>query len=139
MAGVHKAGAIVMSEKEPSKIALLYRSKQNDWTFPKGHVEEGESALETTVREIAEETGLPVSDAGGELPPLKYDHPNGNRVVMHMFLLRSDDDSRLKPEFNGDRVVWVEVDEVASRLSYDNLSDYFLSILDRVKRAVDVA
>ena len=128
-----------MSEKEPSKIALLYRSKQNDWTFPKGHVEEGESALETTVREIAEETGLPVSDAGGELPPLEYDHSSGNRVVMHMFLLRSDDDSRLRPEFDGDRVVWVDIDEVADKLSYDNLRDYFSSVIVQVRRAADVA
>ena len=37
---IQKAGAIVFSQKDPSLIALLYRSKEKDWSFPKGQVEE---------------------------------------------------------------------------------------------------
>lgn len=44
---------------------LVEERTRNDWpglTFPGGHVETGESVLESVVREIKEETGLTVSN-----------------------------------------------------------------------------
>lgn len=37
---------------------ILVEQHGNSWSFPKGHVEEGESALEAAQREISEETGI---------------------------------------------------------------------------------
>ena len=50
-----KAGCFLI-KKETKEIALIYRKKQEDYSFPKGHVEEGESIKEAAVRETAEET-----------------------------------------------------------------------------------
>ncbi|MBN1584798.1 NUDIX domain-containing protein [Candidatus Uhrbacteria bacterium] len=137
MADIHKTGAIIMSKQDPSKIALIYRSRQDDWTLPKGHVKEGESLMNATMREIAEETGLPVSDAGGELPPIEYDHPKGDHIIVHMFLMQSEDDSQIKPEFEGDKIVWVDSNEVTVRLSYDNIKEYFTSVYETVGQAIN--
>lgn len=139
MTETHKAGAIILSELNPSKIALIYRLKHDDWTFPKGHVEDGESAVEAAIREVSEETGLSVGKAISELPPMEYGHPNGDRITVRMFLMRSEDDSRLKPEFEGDQVIWIDVNEVVNRLSYGNLKGYFSSVLDRVKQNISAA
>ena len=136
MAIVQKAGAIVLGEKNPSLIALLYRSKQNDWSFPKGHVEKGESVAETTRREVAEETGLPVRMVGDTLPPMEYDHPKGDRIVVHMFLMQSEDDSKLNPEFEGDKIVWVKASEVGGRLSYDNIKEYYAAVYGAVEKTI---
>jgi ADP-ribose pyrophosphatase YjhB (NUDIX family) len=56
MARVIQAGAIAVRGKK----VLIVRAKRSpgDWTFPKGHVEPGESLAETACRELAEEAGV---------------------------------------------------------------------------------
>ncbi|AKU14996.1 NUDIX hydrolase [Luteipulveratus mongoliensis] len=39
-------------------IARLNRAGRLEWCLPKGHVEPGETLVETAVREVAEETGI---------------------------------------------------------------------------------
>ena len=122
----------MLSQKNPALVALLYRSKQGDWSFPKGHIEEGELAAETTRREVAEETGLPVHLVGDELPPMEYAHPSGDRIVVHMFLMQSEDDAALKNEFKDDKIVWVPYTNVADKLSYDNAKHYYHEIVRQI-------
>jgi len=55
------AGAILWrEEKGQLLVALIHRSRHNDWSWPKGKVDPGELLPETAVREIAEETGLAI-------------------------------------------------------------------------------
>lgn len=137
MSTIQKAGAIVLSQKNPSHVALIYRSKQRDWSFPKGHVEEDESAVEATCREVTEETGLPVRLVGKELTPMEYDHPNGHRIVVRMFLLQSENDHTLKPEFEGDKILWIPYKEVTKKLSYDNTKQYYASVLAQIEATIN--
>ena len=41
-----KAGCFLI-KKETREIALIYRQKQEDYSFPKGHIEKGETLKET--------------------------------------------------------------------------------------------
>ena len=58
------AGAIIyrMENGVPRYLLLHYtpsdEGKKGQWGFAKGHVEQGETELETATREIAEETGI---------------------------------------------------------------------------------
>ena len=45
------------------KIALVYREKKNDYSFPKGHLEEGETPSQCAIREIYEESNVIVDNA----------------------------------------------------------------------------
>ena len=52
-------GAIVFYlEGDKEQILLIKHANSGHWSFPKGHVEAGETELETAVREIKEETGV---------------------------------------------------------------------------------
>ena len=44
-------------EKEKILFLLIYSKRNNEWGFPKGHIEPDETELETAKREIKEETG----------------------------------------------------------------------------------
>lgn len=119
-----KAGAIILSKLDKNKIALLYRSRENDWSFPKGHIDEGESVVQAMIREIQEETGLIVRIIE-KLPDFNYTSFSGEIVSLKMFLVKSENDSLLKTEFEDDDIQWILIDKVIETLSYDNLKDYF--------------
>ena len=48
-------GCIILNEKNE---VLLIHHNAGHWDFPKGHVEEGETEVQTAIREVKEETGL---------------------------------------------------------------------------------
>ena len=51
-----KAGYVLLN-KTVTKVGLVYRKKQGDYSFPKGYVEEKEKLWECAIRETIEETG----------------------------------------------------------------------------------
>jgi len=129
---IQKAGAIILGNTDKNIIALLYRAKLKDWSFPKGHIEQGENAIQAMKREVLEETGLVVNILC-ELPDLLYTHPNGTAISTKMFLVQSENDSRTHQEHEGDAIQWVPIQKVNSTLSYDNLREYFKEVLPLIK------
>ncbi|WP_341770332.1 NUDIX hydrolase [Aeromicrobium phragmitis] len=54
-----RAGGIVLAERAGRLLtAVVHRPRHDDWSFPKGKVDPGESLRRTAVREVWEETGL---------------------------------------------------------------------------------
>lgn len=77
---IRAAGVLLFKEKQPSERQngssvpdqfLLMKHKRR-WDLPKGHVDPGESEFETAVRELEEETGIPI-DAVEFLEPFQYE------------------------------------------------------------------
>lgn len=134
---VHKAGAIILSSKDKQNIALLYRGKQNNWSFPKGHTEPGENETQAMTREILEETGLTVRIIQ-KLPDHFYTSPREGMISTKMFLVESEDDSTLKLEFEGDKIEWIHYTKVVEKLSYDNLKEYFTSTLPMIQNIINL-
>ena len=54
-------GAIVFTKVDSCIKYLLIQNLEGIYGFPKGHVEEGESEIETALREVYEETGVKIN------------------------------------------------------------------------------
>lgn len=79
---IDAAGAVVWRvRKGRLQVLLIHRPRYNDWSWPKGKLEPGESSPDCAVREVAEETGEQVI-LGARLPGLEYTMANGvDKVV----------------------------------------------------------
>ena len=124
MSRTHKAGAIILSRNDSSKILLIHSGKTNDWQFPKGHVEPGETDLQAMHREIKEETGLDVRVLR-ILPVFEYKNKIDGDIVLQMYWVRSEGDAALQKEFENDELVWVSYGEAKEKLTYDDLKEYY--------------
>jgi 8-oxo-dGTP pyrophosphatase MutT (NUDIX family) len=52
------AGVIVFRRNKNKLEYLLIKHGKGHWSFPKGHIDEGETRIQAAVRELKEETGI---------------------------------------------------------------------------------
>lgn len=126
---IKKAGTVLLNLKE-KQIGLIYRQSKNDYSFPKGHLEENESLLECAVRETEEGT-LRANHLliNKEIYVLKYTTPLGENVENYMYISVDDGPTTKNiPVKDRETLQWVDVDNVENTLSYDNLKELWLKI-----------
>ena len=124
----HGAGAIVFRRTTDGVRFLVIYDAYGHWTFPKGHLEEGESSTAAARREVAEETGV-----NGHLGPLVHSifYPVVKKGISYdkqvdWYLLEADNDGVvLQAEEGITAYQWETADEVAALLSYPQLPEVF--------------
>lgn len=107
-----------------NKVVLQYRSperykKWSGYAFPGGHIEEGESLVESVIREVYEETGLTIADP--KLVAVKdWEPDDGGRYIVFCYKA-TEFTGQLRSSEEGE-VSWVEKDQLEKLdLSYDML------------------
>ncbi|MFD3809613.1 NUDIX hydrolase [Rhodococcus sp. NPDC058639] len=109
----------------PDKLcaALIGRTDRRGrllWSLPKGHIERGETAEMTAMREVHEETGVR-STVLAELGSIDYWFvTEGRRVhkTVHHYLLRYLGGELSDADVEVTEVAWVPLRELRSRLAY---------------------
>jgi 8-oxo-dGTP pyrophosphatase MutT (NUDIX family)/phosphohistidine phosphatase SixA len=132
------AGAILWrEEKGQLLVALIHRSRHNDWSWPKGKVDPGELLPETAVREIAEETGLAIK-LGPLLKIVKYKIPSGTPKEVFYWAAKVTPailaKSKFKPSEEVAKVDWKTPEEARSLLTYEFDSEVLDELLAIYKR-----
>ena len=113
----------LIEDTSTNKVVLQYRSpEKNHWSgyaFPGGHIEEGESLVESVIREIEEETGLTISNP--QLVAVKnWQLEDGTRYIVFCYKA-TEYTGQLRSSEEGE-VSWVEKDQLKKLdLSYDML------------------
>jgi len=101
------------------EIILVHRPRYDDWSFPKGKLDKGESYEDAAVREVAEETGL-VCALGHELPSTEYVDAKGRRKLVRYWAMRVTGVVPWAPNDEIDRRLWTTLDDAAAMLTYDH-------------------
>ncbi len=117
------AGAILWRiEKGQFKVAIIHRARYDDWSWPKGKLDRGETYAEAAVREIREETGLKVS-LGVHLAEIHYPLKNGEDKEVHYWAAHVSDKalaaSKFKPSEEVAQVDWKTIAQARSLLTYE--------------------
>jgi 8-oxo-dGTP diphosphatase len=113
-AEVKASGGVVTRGGE---VALVHRPRYDDWSFPKGKLDPGETWEECALREVEEETGVRCR-LGEELPATTYRDNKGRAKVVRYWRMEPLD-GEFAPSDEVDEVRWVAPDEAAELLSYD--------------------
>jgi 8-oxo-dGTP diphosphatase len=109
------AGGVVIRD---GKVALVHRPKYDDWSFPKGKLDPGESFEEAALREVEEETGLRCR-LGRELPNTEYHDAKGRpKLVRYWEMTPLEGD--FTPTEEVDELRWLDPAEAERLLSYEH-------------------
>jgi 8-oxo-dGTP pyrophosphatase MutT (NUDIX family) len=121
---VRAAGGLVTrpgAEGRP-EILLVHRPRYDDWTFPKGKAEPGESDEECALREVEEEAALEC-DLGDEVATVEYEDARGRPKRVVYYAMTPRDGADAAPRNEVDAVRWMPFDEAGDVLTYERDRD----------------
>jgi 8-oxo-dGTP pyrophosphatase MutT (NUDIX family) len=115
------AGGVVVGI---DRVLILRRPDRDEVRLPKGHVEKGESARETSLREVMEESGYAdlgiIADLGHQTVEFDY---KGKHVIRdeRYFLMRLRSSRRIEREPQEHQFLpdWLTWDKALSELTFE--------------------
>ena len=113
---VAAAGGVVWRGRRGDiEVALVHRPRYDDWTLPKGKLEDGESELAAAVREVGEELGAAVA-VSRRVGRVHYRHDGAKKTVAYwaMRYLAGE----FVPNDEVDAIEWLTPAHAAKRLTY---------------------
>ena len=115
---------------DSNKRVLLVKQKLGWVGFPKGHMEQGETEMETARRETKEETNLDVIVDEKKRYTISYITSTQIDKEVVYFRAKPISYSLLPQEAEIAEIMWVDIDEAKPYLSFDNLKKLWQSVLD---------
>jgi 8-oxo-dGTP pyrophosphatase MutT (NUDIX family) len=116
------AGGLVLDEAHEAAaiIGRLDRRGRLLWSLPKGHIEAGETAEQTAIREVSEETGIDslVVRALGTIDYWFVAEDRRVHKTVHHFLLEAVGGELSDEDVEVTEVAWVPLGELDDLLAY---------------------
>lgn len=131
------AGGIVFRHGKEGMEILLIQDAKDRWTIPKGHIEDGETAVQTARREIGEEAGLTEIDMLGWLGKIHFRYRRIDKLVLmttqiYLVRVRSSGEEIKKEEWmNG--IKWFPFNEALDLIEYEDIAKLMLKAKTRVR------
>ncbi|MBQ6355338.1 NUDIX domain-containing protein [Candidatus Saccharibacteria bacterium] len=133
------AGGVIfrMSKDQKDIEILLIQDSKNRWTIPKGHIEPGETAKETAIREIGEETGLHHISVLCWLGKINFKYRRMDKLVLmstQIYLVRSLDNHEVAQKekwMNG--IKWFSFNDALDAIEYKDIEKLMLIAKKKIR------
>jgi 8-oxo-dGTP diphosphatase len=121
LGGTVRAAGGVLWRPTPAglEVCLVHRPRHDDWSLPKGKLENDEHPLAAAAREVSEETGIQATPQL-RLPQVAYELPDGTPKTVDFWLMRAAVTQPAVPADPDevDDVVWLPVPAAVEKASY---------------------
>jgi len=127
----HAGGIVYRTEQGGVEFLLVTaRRPPQDWVFPKGHIERGETPEQAAVREVQEEAGIPAAI----VEPIDdvWLQIAGESQIIRYFLMRALADGS---PGEGRRALWLSPADALERLPFAEARASLRKALDALKKA----
>ena len=122
-------GCIIIKDK---KVLLVYEKNRNFWGFPKGHMEDGETEIETALREVKEEVGLDVEIDKKRRYTLNYVINNEIDKTTVLYIAKAKNEKIIMQESEIENTKWCSFEEALNMLTFDDWKDMFKKVIDDI-------
>jgi 8-oxo-dGTP diphosphatase len=109
-------GLLVRREADALELALVHRPAHEDWSFPKGKLEEGETFEAAALREVREETGMSCRLVRF-LGHTEYVDRKGRSKAVAYWVMKVEA-GYFSPNLEVDELRWRRLDEASQLLTY---------------------
>jgi len=137
------AGGVIFRVTRAGDLEILLVADHFDrWTIPKGHIEEGETAQETAIREIGEEAGVHELEPICWLGKIHFRYRRQNTLVLmstqiYLFKALGDTNDIQKEEWmNG--IKWFPFDEAVDIIAYEDIAKLMLLGRNRLRQRGEI-
>lgn len=114
-------GAVIFRDTPDGIRYLLIRNRRSaHWGFPKGHIEQGETKVETAVREVMEETGLRIQVLPGFCEFSEYTIQGKIEKAVAIFLAKTEQSEYTLQVEEIEECGWFTYEDAMRTLNYDN-------------------
>lgn len=113
---------------------LVIKQKQGFYGFPKGHVELGETEIETAIRETKEETNIDVKIDENLRFNLSYIVNDTIDKEVVYFVAHSLNENIVIQQSELLDAKWVDIEDIENILTFDNLKDLWKDVLTKIKK-----
>ena len=128
-------GALVVRREGEQFYILMIRHKAGGHrSFPKGHMEAGESEYATALREVMEETSSRIAIISNFRETVSYSPSPGVMKEVVYFLAFTTEESIKAREGEIAEVEWVPLDEAEASLTHENDKTVFRAAMDTIEK-----
>ncbi len=128
-------GALVVRREEDHYYILMIRHKaKGNRSFPKGHVEPGESEYATAMREVMEETSSRIAIVSDFRSTVQYSPAPGVMKEVVYFLAFTTNADIHPREGEIAEVEWIPLEEAEDCLAHENDRMVFRAAMERMQR-----